>query len=378
MLLGEPKTIYLISPQRWDALKVSKHHYARELGSLGHSVFYIEPPGSGRGFDMSSTDAENVMRVSYKTWFPYALKFRSRRLFDLAMRRQARSLVAAIGRPPDIVWDFDNSYQFSDLRAFGAPVKIFHLVDQPMKGRTGMKGADLMVAAGRAYLDAIDAPPARAHVVPHGLGVAHADFARRIADASDDALAPRKTGRVRAAFVGNLESMAFDGETVLALARSNPNVTIMLIGPYRPERKRDPGDVMAKLASQENVKMMGRLEAADILVLAADIDIWLISYDRNKTPDGSVNPHKILEYMATGRAILSSRLDTHADRDDLVYMAPTRDNGALPTMLGDLAQRMDDINAPQRQRRRAEYALRYSYSENIKLIDRLLAVATPK
>ena len=372
-LFEAPLNIYLISPQSWDALKVSKHHYAHELAALGHNVFFIEPPGSSSTTTITATEVPGVCRVSYMTWFPYILKFRARSIFDLAMRHQAKILLRTIGKPPDIIWDFDNAYQFADLRSFKAKYAIFHLVDQPMKGRKGMKGADLALTTGQHYLDAMAIDTERARMIPHGLGTVHATHARMLIAQVNDSPLRRANQRPRAAFVGNLERREFDADTVLAQARTNPDVDIELIGPYNAARAVDTNDVIGRLAQMDNVTMTGRLEAKDILARSQDIDIWLISYDRGKSPDGSVNPHKILEYFATGRAVLSSRLDTHADMADLVYMPPNSDNTALPKMLGILAKRLERINAPSLQRRRADYALQFSYAANLGLINSLMA-----
>ena len=150
------RRVLQISPQPWDGIKVSKHHYAAEMAALGAQVYFLEPPNTGRGAGVTvSSVAPGISVVRYKTFFPYALKFRSRGLFNLLMRRQAHLIRRAIGKPIDLVWDFDNAYQFSDVRVFGAPRAIFHLMDAAVAGMKGDKNADIVLSVSALLFDAV-------------------------------------------------------------------------------------------------------------------------------------------------------------------------------------------------------------------------------
>ncbi|MCU0578607.1 MAG: discoidin domain-containing protein [Desulfobacterota bacterium] len=128
----------MISPQPWAGLQVSKHHYARALAARDWRVVFIDPPaelGKPGRIEQTATEVSGIFRLRYQTFFPYRLKFHARPLFDLLMWRQAKRLVQAAGRP-NLVWDFDNAYQFRD---FG-PYRVYSRLVQPAWRRLDRSG----------------------------------------------------------------------------------------------------------------------------------------------------------------------------------------------------------------------------------------------
>ena len=58
------KNILLISPEAWEHIFVSKHHYATHLATLGNKVFFLDPPNNQN--KITSTAYRNVWLVKYK------------------------------------------------------------------------------------------------------------------------------------------------------------------------------------------------------------------------------------------------------------------------------------------------------------------------
>lgn len=224
-MLEVARKILLISPQIWDASKVSKHHYARELTALGHSVYFVEPPKTDGYFAPVLRDGPHsgLKIVSYGVFFPYALKFHARPLFNILMRFQARKLVRAIGGPPDIVWDFDNSYQFSDLRVFDAEFSIFHPVDDLPPGVAKSKHADLILSNAQRYIDRLEPSPEHAEVIDHGLSKGFIDRARAIAkDPETAGRSTLDTSGCTIGYVGNLDRPGIDWDIIDEISRRLP------------------------------------------------------------------------------------------------------------------------------------------------------------
>jgi hypothetical protein len=130
MYLLRNKTVFLISPERWGKMRISKHHYALELADRGCTVYFIEPPTLETSGVMIKPTADHpgVHIVTYKPVFR-GERFLPALIFEWLLRRQIHLLVKNIGRKPDVVWCFQ-SFLFRDLRWFGAPVRIFFLADQ--------------------------------------------------------------------------------------------------------------------------------------------------------------------------------------------------------------------------------------------------------
>lgn len=368
-MLDRPATIYLNSPQVWSALKVSKHHYARALAARGHTVYFIEPPGAGGSARpvVSAGPCNGLAVVNYRTFFPYALKFHARAVFDTLMRRQARRIVRAIGRAPDIVWDFDNAGQYADLSAFGDAFRIFHPVDDLAPGARSAKSADIVVSNAQRYLDRLVSPPRFARVVGHGLTAEFIDRARAIAADPAAAGPPGDPDRPLVAYVGNLEHPGIDWPAIEAMTARASQARFMMIGPFGERPDAGPP---ASLRARANVEFTGPRSSAQILTTALGVDVWLMAYDPSRDVNGGTNPHKLLEYLATGKAIVSNWAEAYAGTD-LVTMPRTPDNATLPDLLADTLGRLESVNALAERRRRAAHTLAFSYDAHLAAIDAL-------
>jgi len=350
--------IWLISPQHWDGLPVSKHHYARELAARGCRVSFIGPPGGARGIRRIATDVSGIECVHYGTWFPYRTKFHAPRLFDIAMRRQARLITSALGGPADLIWDFDNAGQFSDLRAFGAKQSLFHLVDAPSRPSVGTKHATRLAALHADFMAKSGARGA-VSVIGHGLAPVHARGAqRRLRNGTT------VTGG-EVAMVGNLCAIWIDWPVILDMVRRFPTVTFRLIGPLP---RLSPSPAFAALQNAPNCIFTGRLLPEQIAALGDKVAVWLIAFN-DGVQGGPTDTHKMLEYLSTGAPILTSWLANWAE-NDLVTMAERGSNSAMPDMLGQL------LTAPGSEclrKRRIETALAASYAARLDQIEALLA-----
>lgn len=369
MFYGDRKTVVLISPEPWEGFKVSKHHYAEELGLLGHRVVFIEPPNRERtktAVEIRETGVPGVSVLSYRTWFPYRLKFHARPLFNLGMRQQANLIRAAIGGPIDIVWDMDIAYNFIDLRVLAARFNIFHPVD-PDKGiaKFGDKDADLVLSVSQAIIDPLCGGPRPAYVIPHGLGRLYEAFGKSIILSPppvDDTLRPR------VAYVGNLDRVDIDWPIIVKMVRQHTDTEFWFIGPHDKVRY---NPVFAQLEMLDNCFLPGLMKAEQILELAPTIDVWLACYDPAKSIRAGMNSHKVLEYLATGRSVLSNRFDVLAGTD-LVVMPDSLSNETLPQCLTEILANRRSNNSPARQRLRVAHALQFTYAAHLRRIDGLI------
>lgn len=366
--------ILIISPQPWEGLQVSKHHYAAELARLGHDVYFLNPPsmqGSPGAVRIApAADQPRIRVVDYRPWLPYRLKFHLRRMFDVGMRRQARLIIRAIGREPDLVWDFDNAYQFTDLKAFGAKASIFHLVDETVAGRTTAKQADIMFGLANTMFERIqDAVPQ--HLIPHGVGRHWTEYARRVVEG-------QRPGRpcprpVHVGYAGNLAHVAIDRDALRAMLTQQPDVLFNFISPTVTPARGDHATAawLSWLQAQPNcVFHFGR--GADYIVeLAERIDVWLVCYDLARDINRGANSHKIGEYLATGAPILSSWIAAF-EGTSLVRMAERGSNRRMPEMLCELINDLSFESSSERRSERAGYALDNSYEKHVATISRLL------
>lgn len=372
MYLDVPRTIYLISPQPWDGFKVSKHHYARALAGMGHRVFFIEsgPTSMGWGrIEIADSEIANLKIVRYAGYMFRWLRFRGRGLYDVLGPAKVRQIIRRIGIAPDIVWDFDNLFQFRSLTLFDPTVKIFHPVDSLISPWTAAKDQDLHFALSREFAEGVDTARTPTLFVPHGLNPVHAAYAKEVV------LGPERfrlvASRPSVGYVGNLAMPGIDWPMIERLVTENSGVKFWLVGPTNGLSDPEGREIVARLAGAANCEMPGLLPAAEILEQARDIDLWLVCYDIARRPDAAINAHKVLEYLATGKAVLSNYVAAY-EGTGLLHMPATRSNEEMPAILAGLLANPERTNSAEAMVRRASYALEHSYSENLDAINRFL------
>lgn len=365
---GQPRTIILISPQRWDAPAVSKHHYARLLGEQGHRVFFVEPPdlgARGRTVGIERSVSQGVDVVRYRIPFLYRTKFHARWLFQFMMGQAAPRIVRAIGEHIDLVWDFDDNLLFNDLRRFSANRSIFHPVDNIPPELSSAKHAQLILSNNEAYMTSL--PPGRAGkiLIPHGTQNAYVEFgkaqlARGFPSFRDK---PLTVG-----YVGNLDRNDMDWEALHAVVEGHPDLLFRIIGPYG--REASSIRETARLRGNANVSLVGRMTSEEIIASADDIDIWFLAY-RYREGSSLIYPHKINEFLATGKPILSNQL-SFPFPSGAIHSSAFDDNRDMVEQLAAMRKNYAEIGRPFSEMR-ARFAIANSYANHIVTISKAIS-----
>lgn len=366
------KNVLIISPQLWTHNRVSKHHYAELLARQGHRVYFLEPPrpnGAGR-IEINESPVPNLFVISYATWFPYHLKFKSRWLFQLLMRRQAELILAEMDQKPDLVWDFDNAYQYSDLRVFNAKLNVFHPVDNLPKDIVSSKFADVVFSNAQRYLDRMSSLPKFSKVIQHGVTREFLSRANEVSKGRDHLFSIGAGDVVKVGYVGNLKRPGIDWRIIRESCESFPDVQFVFVGPS--EDRENDGQAGVKRCG--NTSFVGPKTTEEILEMSRDIDIWFMAYDRARDIDGGTNPHKLLEYLATGKVVVTNWVESYCD-SDLIIMPPTSSNAGLPGLLGRVISELHVFNAPEERARRARFTLGLGYDAHIIEIHKVLSAA---
>jgi hypothetical protein len=376
------KNILIISPNEWGRMRVSKHHYAVELARLGNTVFFLNPPDSSGAPAVRiepEGELDSLFLVSYRPFFPTVLRFRFRRAYDLLMSWQIGRIVRALGVPLDLVWCFDPNL-YSDLRRFGSQVRLFHVVDQVEYGYQidVARSADLVAAVADPILDRFSDLSVPRAFVNHGLGESFLDIAEERSQVDGYAHGPV----IRVGYVGNLFSTHLDREVFARIVESHPTVEFHLWGPVRYDdsnvsgtHSEDTARFLGFLESRPNVRLRGVQPPARYSRELMEMDLFLMCYDVQTDPNGGSNSHKLLEYLSTGRVVVSNRVSTYADDRDLIRMVPDATNERLPELFASTLAMLDELNRAELQAYRARFALSHSYANQVKKIEDLLGRA---
>ena len=197
MGLFRGQTILVVSPQPWDHIRLSKHHYALELARQGNSVFFLGPPEARdtRGTRIDSpSDSGGVKVIRYRSSIPLSFRFHARPVFNKLQRLEIAKIRKLTG-PIDAVWCFDYN-AFGDLRSFGAPVKIFHPVD-PVSSASHLdvsRTADAVLSVSPQILSSFASIDVPVLVVNHGLSKPFEDLAMRDNAVAQNSVGPKKVG----------------------------------------------------------------------------------------------------------------------------------------------------------------------------------------
>ncbi|AXI54102.1 hypothetical protein C1J05_06010 [Sulfitobacter sp. JL08] len=362
------RCILLVSPQPWDHLPISKHHYAEALAER-NTVAFLQPPVSTLKPGTVVATESGINGISLISWTPFTpkiLRFHAYGLYKWFIGREARQIGKAIGvdGKPDLLWCFDFN-TFPDLRAFGATRVIYHPVDplsDHKQARIG-KTADLILSVSNRILTSfdgmLDLPPR--HLVNHGIGSAFTNLARSPAF-------PRKDGPIRCGYFGNMDRAVIDGNLIAATVAAQNGVEFHFWGPIT---KISP---LAPLRSAPNCIFHGTVPKDALARAAADMDCFLVAYRADARESDLSNAHKLLEYFATGRTVIATPMDCYRDDPELLAMSSSSDLETFITHVAETFASLSTLNADTPAARRKAVALEHTYERNIARIDALLAV----
>jgi hypothetical protein len=373
------KTILIVSPNEWGTIRVSKHHYAIELAERGNRVFFLNPPDAKAKarIRIEATDVVGLSVVTYRPFIPFTIRFRSRALFNVISSAHVRWVLKRIGGGIDIVWCFDVNL-YSDLRWFDAPIRIFHPVDQIVEAhqRDVALSASLVLTVSEEILKNVPDSDIPSRLIGHGLGAA---FATR-ATATRTELSEDSAAHIRVGYVGNLLIPYLDRQTIHELVVHHPQVEFNFWGPSSARDSNVGGIDSAEsntfvefLRFSPNVILHGRQPPDIIAEQLFMMNMMLICYATANDPNRGCNSHKILEYLSTGRVIVSSHVPDYSDRPELIRMVPTVDNTALPALFAETIRDLKALNSPTLRQARIRFALENTYAKQIDRVEALLS-----
>lgn len=354
------KTILIISPEPWDHVFVSKHHYAVHLSRTGNRVFFLNPPGNKLSSTPSSFD--NLTIVDYKG-FVKGLRFFPLMLSSLFMRSVWLSIERMLSVTFDIIWSFDNSV-FYDFRVFPPKaIKISHIVDlnQDFNTRTASRTASICLCTTERIRQRLSLYNKKVFKINHGFNDVQSTVSTTL---------PGRN-KCKAVYVGNLAMRFIDWETLYRTAASNSDVDFVFVGPGFEDVSASHQANAYKRATEglPNVYAIGRVKAGDISSYLQGADILLVCYMERYHAD-QANPHKIMEYLGSGKVIVATKTEEFAEYRDIISMAG--DNVELPELFSHVKDNLQFYNSDEFVQRRRGVASHNTYTKQIERIAQII------
>lgn len=350
--------ILLISPENWFAHTVSKHHYARTLVRKGSKVFFLNPPEKTfRNLNLQQNSNLDNLFIVNGPCLARGLRFYPSILRQRIERLWLQKLENISGSKIDVVWLFENS-RFFDMNFAGSRLKIYHQVDlnQEFNPAKAASTADICFCTTDYIKQVLDNYNKKVYKIRHGLAVTS-----QTNNLTDNYRNKFRKGTVNAVYVGNLEMKYLDIDLLVQTVKEFPEVHFHFIGGYN-----EKGRLRNLTKAQSNITWWGKVDYSQIPVILKHADVLLVTYQASRYRD-QASPHKLLEYLASGKTVVATYTDEYKDKRHLLEIVD--DSNDYLNIFGKVIQNLDNYNNSEKQSQRIDYANDNTYDKQLERIE---------
>ena len=347
----KPLNILLISPEPWGTCRVSKHHYAEHLAALGNEVYFLAPSVS------ELSDLPRGIHLVTPPRIPRGLRYYPSFWRKRAHRQIGKRLSKSCGVEFDRVWSFDTSWLF-DLEAIAPKAfRILHLVDLSMEfeWKIAASQANLCLGSSWRMRDRLKEIQPNSHFIHHGYTIYPTVDVKLEGD------------RPQVVYAGNLTISYLDHERLIMLLDSYPDCDFHFYGDQGSGNLSKGGErsFLDRIKGYSNVHLHESVEPEQLASIYRQADVLLVCYHPDHREQVS-NPHKVMEYLGSGKPILSNVLEVFEEQKDLIAMED--DPEKYVSRLAELIAQKD----PELEKRRMDFAKQNTYLKQIQRIESLI------
>ena len=364
------KSILIISPEKWGDVRVSKHHYALELAKMGNKVYFLNPP-----FKYNPTQII-ITKVKQNLWIiDYYPFIRGLNQLPLIFRKYfqysfAKKLLKTIRTSIDLTWSFDPS-SFQYLSAFGAKLNIFHPVDVHRSSfeREITKYTDLFLATSNRIIDRYKGVNKPMFKINHGL----ADYFLLPQHKNYDFI--KRPNQTNVGYVGNLHYQFLDIPVLKDIITHNPNIDFYFIGPYEGS---NIGNIKYNskfvdwLNEMTNTYLIGTVPSEDLPTYLSKFDLFLMCYTGDRNITEMANPHKLLEFLSTGKVVVTHYIDEYKKQAQEGIICMTKNNCDLPELFSKVIRNLSVYNNSKIKHKRISIAINNTYEKQLNRIESII------
>jgi len=365
------KNIIIFSAQSWGEMHLSKHHYAIALANLGNEVYFVNPPTST--FQEITIESHQNFKNLYiiNSGYRYIEKFRFHFNFGFRVltKYNVYKIIKKINKRIDIVWNFD-FLGYCHYSLFKNAIKIAHPVDFTKKKYLPLiKGADLIFSVANEILEEFNKFNIPSYFINHGISD---DFINNF-----DSPQEINTTKLKVGYVGNLLRLDIDYDIILSLIHNNPEVEFVFIGNYTPSNIGGSLTMNAELfinalKERENVTLKGVLKNVELPCEMNKLDIFLISYNKEKDSCRGTNYHKVMEYLSTGKVVISNHITTYSGNNLIQMPEKYESNKSIINIFNEIKSNIKLYNNKENQIKRIAFAKENTYVKQIERIENII------
>lgn len=359
--------IIVFSPQPWNHIKISKHHYAEELAKHNQVWFVTAPQGFGISFKENLIN-DRLVVVSYKTPVPYLLKFRLPRLYSFVNSLFLKLYCFFKIGKVQIVFDF-GSYTFLDhLYGIFAEKKVFFPVDDNKNLSYSKRGADYLFSVSSMVVEKLKSRGIHCILLNHGLSD---KFVLNAGKRMCQQYIPN-TPFLKVGYSGNLMIPFLDRPLLCQLIEAHPSIEFHLFGHIEQWNIDDNNAVwLSFLHSCPNIFLHGSLSTEQLIEDYEHMDAFILTYQPDDVNYHADNSHKILEYLSFGKVLISTWISYYENKA-LFPMTPKLQNDQFHSIFENVIANLKKWNTADLYQKRISFALEHTYMKNIESIGSIL------
>ncbi len=352
--------ILIISPQAWGAMKISKHHYAIEFSKLGADVHFL----TGFSQVKECYKKNGVSIYTFKRPFFYLLKFHMYVIYE-ALLILLPKLANLKRQEWDLVLNFDLAGEFP-MKFWKAKKKVFFPVDFPPSElvQKSHNSTDFVVSIAGGILKKFDHLQITKLNIGHGVSSDFEPLLNRPPHYSKNI--------TQVGYAGNLTREDIDFKALSRIVSENKHIQFHLWGAINCAesnlgggQSKKENERLKNLLNCSNVVIHGTVCAEKLHKGFEEMDAFLICYDPNLDQSKSLNYHKILEYLSTGKVVVSNRVHEYEDSGLLVMSSSYLNNDDLPAKFTEVCAKADHWNSIEMQARRIKVAKAALYKNKV-------------
>ncbi len=364
---------------------ISKHNYSIELAQLGNEVYYLEPAISSNKNEtrvwQPLPELPNLKVITtYVPRWCEILRFKSRFLYNRIIPSYIARLLKKINVQFDITWCFETNL-YSNLRDFKSGYIVYHPVDLAIYTfqKKIAATADIVFAISESVARDFRPYNNKVFFINHGLNKPFKDAAEAsLINLKNGIQKGQRGGKIKVGFVGNLFRPELNKEFIKAAVSAHQDVQFHIWGPDELAKSNVDGASTKETLSfidflrvNSNVALHGVKLGKELAGVLCDMDILLLPLNISASYDGS-NSHKIIEYLSTGKVVVSNYVETY-DGTTLFEMIANFSTAELLALFGKVIHSLDQYNSTERQISRIEFSLKNTYAQHLIEMEELIS-----
>lgn len=368
-------------------MHISKHNYAIELERQGNVVYFMNPPNQHKGvkdYLINKIDGYNSLFVincyltNNKIIDYIRLRLKLTQFYDQYLFRLVKRICNKEKIQLDQVWSFDPNLH-GYLTRYPAKDKIFFIADavQNTSQTRAAKNINLVVSVAEELLEPFRKINPKCLVVNHGLNRTYENYAIQKLEQlkQKDENIKNKTGKVNVGYIGNLLIPFLYEEGLKKIVTENPGTDFHFWGVHDHTSNNLLADYDAKILNAiayikencGNAFFYGVKKSEQIIEELDKIDLFIYINSSVKDINGGANSHKILEYLSTGKTIVSTYL-SYYEKLGLLEMTPKGKEESIADKFRDVINDIEAYNSKENKIKRIEFSLKNTYLQNLNKI----------